>query len=162
MLKTDSAEAGSPGTGKDKASKGKTLKGKSWRQKFDGAKQPHVVTLESAFAGVPAGARLFIPSPRLIADRIETIPAGTTREPVDLRADLARTHGADATCPVTTGIFLRIVAEEALERIAAGTPVAEVTPFWRAIAPGSPLAAKLSCGEDFLRIQRAMERPTAA
>lgn len=162
MLKTKNTEAGSPGTGKDRASMGKTAKGKSWRQKFDGAKQPHVVTLESAFAGVPAGARLFIASPRLIADRIATIPFGTTREPSDLRADLARAHDADATCPVSTGIFLRIVAEEALERIAAGMPVAEVTPFWRAIAPGSPLAAKLSCGDDFLRIQRAMEQPTAA
>lgn len=84
------------------------------------------------------------------------------RDPADLRAALADEHGADATCPVSTAIFLRIVAEAALERIGEGAPVAEVTPFWRVVAPGSKLAAKLSCGNEFLRLRRQMEAPGAS
>jgi hypothetical protein len=33
----------------------------------------------------------------------------------------------------------------------------EPTPFWRVIAPDSPLARKLSCGPDFIRYRRALE-----
>ncbi|NBN79317.1 hypothetical protein GWI72_13655 [Microvirga tunisiensis] len=135
---------------------------KTWMQKLAGGKPPHVVQLESAFAGVPAGARLFIASPRLLDERIALIPRGMVRDPVDLRAELAAEQGADATCPVSTAIFLRIVAEAALERIAGGTPAAEVTPFWRVIAPGSKIAGKLSCGDDYLQLMRDMERTAPA
>lgn len=135
---------------------------KTWRQKLEGGKAPHVVQLESDFAGVPAGARLFIASPRLIDETIAAIPRGQTKEPVALRADLAATNGADATCPVSTAIFLRIVAEAALERIAAGANPAEVTPFWRVIAPGSKIAKKLTCDDAFLSLQRELEVATAA
>jgi hypothetical protein len=127
---------------------------KSWTQKFRGAKPAHVVELEKPFAGVAAGQRLFIPSPALLAERIAALPRGARTDPVALRSELASTHGADATCPVTTAIHLRIVAEHALEQIAAG---AEPTPFWRAIPPESPVAKKLSCGPEFIRQKREAE-----
>lgn len=78
-----------------------------------------------------------------------------------LRAELVARHGADATCPVSTAIFLRIVAEAALEEIAKGRPPAQVTPFWRVIAPGSSIASKLSCGDEFISIMRSMEAQAA-
>lgn len=136
------------------------MKPKSWIGKLAGGKPPHVVELERPFAGVPAGARLFIASPALLDAKVAAIPPGELRDPAALRAELAAEHGADATCPASTAIFLRIVAEAALERIAEGAPVAEVTPFWRVVAPGSKLARKLSCGDDFLTMQRAMEAPS--
>lgn len=38
-----------------------------------------------------------------------------------LREGLSRDEGADTTCPLTTGIFLRIVAEVAEKDLRAGT-----------------------------------------
>ena len=125
---------------------------KSWDEKYRGAKPPHVTVLAKPFAGVGAGERLFIASPALLDERIRAIPAGRTHNPVALRADLARENGAVATCPTSTAIFLRIVAERALERLGD-----DLTPFWRVIAPDSPLARKLSCGPDFIRHRRALE-----
>jgi hypothetical protein len=115
---------------------------KSWRQKFDNGRKAEVVVLERPFAGLMPGRRLLITTPAEIDTWIRTIPAGRTATVDELRRDLARRHGADATCPMTTGIFLRIVAECANEQAASGA--ADVTPFWRVIEPRSPLARKLS------------------
>jgi hypothetical protein len=46
-----------------------------------------------------------------------------------MRDDLAANAGADVTCPTSTGIFVGIVAEAALEQIATGKSASEVTPF---------------------------------
>lgn len=131
----------------------------SWKQKLAGAKAPHTVVLDKPFAGVPAGSTLFIASPALLAEAIRAIPRGTFANVQNLRADLAARHGAQATCPTSTAIFLRIVAEAALEDLAAGRPAADVTPFWRVVDPDGPVAAKLSCGRDFIATMRAMETP---
>lgn len=135
---------------------------KTWTQKLTGGKPPHVTTLEKAFAGVPAGARLFIASPHLLDSTIAAIPRGMFQDVAALRQQLATENGADATCPVSTAIFLRIVAEAALERVSQGTPISAVTPFWRVVDPGSTLATKLSCGDDFIRLQREMEQAVPA
>ena len=42
---------------------------------------------------------------------------------------LAHWHNADVTCPLVTGIFLRIVAEAAEEERLAGKSA--ITPYWR-------------------------------
>ena len=131
---------------------------KTWRQKLAGAGPAHVEVLDKACWGLPIGARLFIATPVMIQERLEAIPCGQTQAVEALRAELATTHGADGTCPLTTGIFLRIVAEVALEELAEGADIAEVAPFWRVIDPKSPLAKKLSCGPDWIRAQRAAEQ----
>ena len=64
---------------------------------------------------------------------------------------------ADKTCPVTTGIFLRIVSEASFEELKAGNDIEEVTPFWRIVNPKSKLAEKLECGIDFIEKQRELE-----
>lgn len=121
-------------------------KKKTWKEKFASAKPAHVAVLEKAFGGVPAGARLAISTPADIAKLLAKTRPGETMSIPDLRANIAKQMKADAACPVTTSIFLRIVAEAALEDLEAGADAAKVTPFWRAIDPNTPLAAKLSCG----------------
>jgi hypothetical protein len=59
---------------------------------------------------------------------------------------------------VTTGIFLRIVAEANYEKLGQGKTPEEITPFWRVIAPDSALARKLSFGPEFLQTQIDRER----
>jgi hypothetical protein len=119
---------------------------KTWKEKFANAKPAHVTVLEKAFGGAPAGARLAISTPADIAKLLAKTKPGETLTLPDLRAKIATYMKADAACPLTTSIFLRIVAEAALEDLEAGAATDKVTPFWRAIDPNTPLAAKLSCG----------------
>ena len=121
-------------------------KPKTWKQKM-AAKPPHTVKLDKDFAGVPAGAKLLISCPLEVAEYLRKhVPAGETREVQQMRRELAALHGADATCPVSTAIFLRTVAEAAWDEIEAGVPVTDVAPFWRVVDPKSPLTKKLRAG----------------
>ncbi len=130
---------------------------KSWTQKAASARPAHVAVLEKAFAGVPAGARLLIPSPPLIEAYLRAIPRGEVRPITQLRAELAAAEAADATCPVTTAIHTRIVAEIATEALDAGLPPEAVVPFWRVVEPRSDLARKLSIGPAGIERLRAAE-----
>ena len=132
---------------------------KSWKQKHASAKPAHVVTLEKSFAGVPAGARLLIPDPALVERHVRGVPPGERMDIAEIRARMAAERGADATCPVTTSIHLRIVAELAVEAAEAGMPDEELAPFWRVVPPEAALAKKLSCGSEFIRRRRAAETP---
>jgi hypothetical protein len=128
-----------------------------WRKRFRAAKPPHNVVLHTDFAGVKAGTVMFISSPAVLADYLAKIPAGETRSIERLRNELARRHGAQATCPVTTALFLRVVAEVALRDLAEGKPMADTIPFWRVIEPGSKIAAKLTCTAEEIAHWRAMD-----
>ena len=125
---------------------------KSWQQKLHNGREPEVVTLVKASGGVPAGSTMLVPTPLQVRDYLDKIPPGTTVPVQTLRADLARDAGADATCPLCTGMFLRIVAEAALEDDSR-----PLTPFWRVIDPESPAAKKLSCGPALIRQMRKAE-----
>jgi hypothetical protein len=138
-------------------------KGTDWRRRFGSAKPPHIVTLPSDFAGVKAGSTMLISSPGEIASYIAAIPAGERRTIPRLRSDLAKRAKVDAMCPVTTAIFLRLVAEVALEDLQAGKDMGQVVPFWRLLSASDKIAARLSCGQEgVLHLQRldaAQEAP---
>lgn len=133
-----------------------------WRKRFGAAKAPHVVMLHADFAGVKAGNTMLISSPGEIANYIARIPQGETRTIDRLRNELARKAGANAMCPVTTAIFLKIVAEVALQDLAEGRRLAEVVPFWRVVLPDSKVAKKLSCGPDHVAHLIALDGGQAA
>ena len=132
-------------------------KQQTWQQKLHCAKVPVVKTVEKKFADIPQGAKMLISCPLEIDQTIRQIPFGKFITPKILRTQLAQRHQADATCPVTTGIFLRIAAEAALEDLNTGTPIADICPFWRVIEPNAALAQKLSCGGLWIEQQRAAE-----
>lgn len=121
---------------------------------------PEVSELEKPFAGYPAGAKMLIPTPAVIKGYIEGIPLGQAKSVPEMRTDLAKKFDADMTCPLTTGIFTRIVAEAALDDLNEGQAVENVTPFWRIVDPKGPLAKKLSCGPEFVAERRTAERTT--
>lgn len=136
-------------------------KPKTWKDKMK-AKPPHIVVLDKDFAGVPAGSRLLISCPVELADYLRSkVPPGETREVQQVRRELAALHGADATCPVSTAIFIRTVSEAAWDDIQAGVPLQQVAPFWRMVDPSSPLAKKLRAGSEWITHQRAAERQAA-
>jgi hypothetical protein len=125
-----------------------TKKPTDWRKRFGSAKPPHVVMLHTNFAGVKAGTTMLISSPGDIAAYLANIPKGETRTLDRLRNELARKAEAQSMCPVTTAIYLRVVAEVSLRDLEEGKRLDEVVPFWRVVMPDSKVAKKLSCGPD--------------
>ncbi|MCC5936962.1 MAG: hypothetical protein JJU34_06750 [Lunatimonas sp.] len=131
---------------------------KTWIEKFRVEKQPEIKRTDKAFADIPEKSLMLIATPRLVDAYIREIPPGTFVDTATIRKDLALAHGAEYTCPVTTGIFLRIVAEATYEELLAGKSLEDVTPFWRAVAPGSPTAKKLTFGQELIIQQREKEQ----
>ena len=123
---------------------------KTWLDKLNEKKEPKTKRIDIDFADIPAGSNMFIATPKLIDEYIQQIGIGKRIDIKTLRKDLAIEHNADYTCPVTTGIFLRIVAEANYEKLQNGKRVEEITPFWRVIEPKSALAKKLTFGQEFL------------
>ena len=130
---------------------------KTWQQKLHPKILPKRVVLEKPFAGIAKGATLFVGTPMLVKEFINTIPYGRSIEAVEMRRRFARAYQSDAMCPVSTGIFLRIIAEAAWEEIQQGKKLNQVTPFWRIIDVHSPLAKKLACGSGFIQQMRNNE-----
>lgn len=125
-------------------------KKKSWLEKLNEKRQTQVKRIEIDFADIPAGSNMLISTPQIIDSYINQIGYGKRINLKIMRKDLALAHHADYTCPVTTGIFLRIVAEANYEKLLQGMNATEITPFWRVIEPNSPLAKKLTFGQEFI------------
>jgi hypothetical protein len=130
---------------------------KTWLEKKHNSKPAHVVVLEKKFAGLPPGKKLLLTSPEIIERYMRRIPRNSHVSFAEMRSDLAKTFGADAACPITSSIHSRIVAEIAIEEMAAGALPRSVTPFWRVVDPKCKFAQKLSIGEAGVEHLRADE-----
>ena len=126
-------------------------------ERLNKAKSPKVVILEKDFAGIRAGNRMFVATPKIVDEFINKIPYGRFITMPELRADLAKEYDCDATCPVSTAIFLRVVAEAALEHLEQGAKTADITPFWRVVAPGDKVSARLPIDQKWLEARRQEE-----
>lgn len=132
-------------------------KRKSWAEKMNPNAQHKVEKADKTFAGIPEGSQMLIATPIIVDEYVKSIPEGSEGSLQQMRKDLAAEYNAEYTCPVTSGIFLRIVAENAYEQLQQGKSVDEITPFWRIIDLKSPTAIKLTFGTDFLIEQRKKE-----
>ncbi len=130
---------------------------KSWTEKLHQAKKPEVKVIDFAFADIPANSKMLIATPKIIDDYVKQIPKGKSVDMLTLRNDLALAHHAACTCPLTTGIFLRIAAEAAYEQYLQHQELHNITPFWRVIEPHSKMAKKLTCGIAFIEEERNKE-----
>lgn len=130
---------------------------KSWLEKYNSVKSYQIKTIDKKFADMPVGTKMLIATPKIIDEYIKQIPFGVEVNLKRMILDLASEFKAEMTCPVTSGIYLRIVSELAFEKHLQGVPLDEVTPFWRVITTKSPLASKLSFGVEFIRKQREFE-----
>jgi hypothetical protein len=132
-------------------------KHKTWQEKLHTGAKPKVKNVESTFADIPAGSSMLIATPEIVDNYINHIPVGAHTSLQQMRNDLAAEYHAQYTCPVTSGIFLRIAAEAAYEAYAAGRQIEKITPFWRMIDSKSPTSKKLTFGTAFVKVQRAKE-----
>ncbi|MBX9785090.1 MAG: hypothetical protein K2X48_17525 [Chitinophagaceae bacterium] len=105
---------------------------------------------------------MLVATPALADAYVREIPKGTETTMTQMRKDLAAEYHADNSCPLTSGIFIRIVAEAAYEEYLQGKPIKNITPFWRIINEKSPAAKKLTFGTEFLMQQRKKEKLDAA
>ncbi|QYK53065.1 MAG: hypothetical protein KF824_12510 [Fimbriimonadaceae bacterium] len=130
---------------------------KTWAEKLNNGKEPVVELIEKDFSWVKAGTKILIVNPLVMKARIEAIPRGQTKTVPQIREELAKEYGADMTCPMSSGIFVRIAAEAAWDEHITGKSIEEITPFWRVIQPKDKVVAKLRCGGDFIEQMRQEE-----
>jgi hypothetical protein len=130
-----------------------------WSAKLNVKKLPKRVKLDKDFAGIKAGSMLFVGTPQIIDEYVRKVSHSETRTIERMRRELARKNQCDATCPVSTAIFLHISAQAPIERIDKGLPLHEVTPFWRVIEARSTIGNKLGIDSQRLAMLREAEQP---
>ena len=128
--------------------------GQTATERLNRAKSSKRVVLKTDFAGLNAGSSMFVATPKIVDDYVNQLPVGQFISMPELRADLAIEHDCDATCPLTTAIFLRLVAEAALEQLESGSEIENVTPFWRVVAPGDQVSSRLPVNRQWLERRR--------
>ena len=92
-----------------------------------------------------AGQKMLISSPKSIANYINNIPFEEKRSIKQMRLDLAQKANVDNTCPLTTGIFLRIAIEPSLADLYINNK--PKLPFWRVISIKDNISKKLSISQ---------------
>jgi hypothetical protein len=132
-------------------------KRKTWHEKMNTGMEPEVKKVDKKFADIPGGATMLIATPEIVDTYIRNIPEGTRTSLQQMRKDLAAEYHAEYCCPVTSGIFLRIVAEAAHEDHLAGKPLKKITPFWRMMDGKAPVVKKLTFGTGFIKEQCVKE-----
>ena len=130
---------------------------KSWIEKRDIDKECQVKINPKKFADIPAGTKMLIPTPKIVDKLVKEIPDGIFLHSKQIRKKLANDYNAEMTCPVVTGISMRIISEAAYEEYQKNKDINKITPFWRIVEPDSKLAGKLACGIDFIIERQTQE-----
>jgi alkylated DNA nucleotide flippase Atl1 len=117
---------------------------KSWRSKLEKAQEPSVFEMTGKWAQRYGAGKMLIPTPMMVDEVIRTVRRGKLITTGAIRKILAEKMGADVTCPLCTGIFVRISAEASEEDRAAGK--ARVTPYWRVVTDKGELNEKFPGG----------------
>ena len=129
---------------------------KTWVEKRDCDKEPLVKINPKSWSDMPKGIKMFLPTPKIVDQYVFNIPKGKFNDVKSLRKEMAKDFNAEMSCPMVTGIALRIVSEASYEEYNAGIDLDAITPFWRMVNPYTTLAGKLACGIDFIS-QRQMD-----
>lgn len=114
-------------------------------EKRDQTGPAKVEVLTEAKGGNYPPGKMLVSTPLEIEAYVRRIPEGRVLTLGALRAALAKDRRADYTCPITTGIFLRIIGEAAEEERAAGKKT--ITPYWRVVRDDGTLIDKLPGGD---------------
>ena len=116
---------------------GKALR-KSWQEKLADSKDlPRVIEVDERMSQRWGTGTCVIPAPLDVDALMRKVPKGKVTTINEIRAALARRHGASIGCPITTGIFAGIAARAAEEAAAEGKK--NITPYWRTLKSGGEL-----------------------
>lgn len=119
---------------------------KSWHEKLANPVPglPKVVDVPEKWVKTMGGRRILVPTPMMVDELVRTVPERRLVTVGQIRRQLAEPCKADSTCPLTTGIFLRIISEAAEEDRQAGKT--DITPYWRVIRDDGSLSPKFPGG----------------
>lgn len=87
------------------------------------------------------------------AEKMKAIPPHPS-----FQAQTRRENNCDASCPVSTSIFLRIVAEHTWEEFSRTGSTKNLAPFWRVMESSSTMAKKLNFDSVWIGVQQELEK----
>ena len=118
---------------------------KSWQEKLaDDKGLPQVKEITDNMSKRWGTGTVVIPAPREVDEIMKQVPRGKVITVSEIRAFLAKKHGASIGCPLTTGIFAWVAAHAAEEAAAEGKK--NITPYWRTLKSGGELNEKYPGG----------------
>ncbi len=119
-------------------------KAKSWRAKLEKDVQRQVVRIDPRMQKRFGKGTMVIPRPLDVDALVREVRKGRLVTIGQMRERLAHDAGADACCPFTSGIFLKIAAFAAEEDREAGK--ARITPYWRVVRDDGSLNERFPDG----------------
>ncbi len=126
------------------------VKTTSWREKLEKEQEAKIVEITPKIAGrfgVRVGQKVVIPRPKDVEMLVRLVRRGELVTLAMLRRRLAQDYRVDIACPLTTGIFLWMVANAAFEDITMQRTTQEtVTPYWRVVNNDGSLYPKFPGG----------------
>ncbi len=123
---------------------------KTWQEKLADSKDlPRVEKITAKMRQSWGQGTFVIPAPMEVDAIMRKVRKGRLITINEIRALLAKKHGATIGCPITTGIFAWIAAHAAEEAADAGKK--RITPYWRTLKSGGELNPKYPGGIDHLR-----------
>ncbi len=132
---------------------------KTWREKLaDDKGLPKVGAVAGKMSTRWGGGTMVIPAPREVDAIMRRVPRGRLVTIQHIREALAKQHGVDIACPLTTGIFSWIAAHAAQEDEKQGFK--RFTPWWRTLKNGGELNPKYPGGLEGLRVRLEAEGHT--
>jgi alkylated DNA nucleotide flippase Atl1 len=120
-------------------------KRKSWCEKLkDDKGLPQVQKITGKMSKRWGTGTVVIPAPMEVNEIMRKVPKGKLITINDIRAFLAKKHGATIGCPITTGIFAWVAANAAEEQKQQGEK--DLTPYWRTLKTGGVINEKYPGG----------------
>ena len=116
----------------------------SWREKLEKQQEPKLVSIPPKMQKNFGRGMMLIPRPLDVDALMRRARKGKLLTVRQIRERLATLHRADTTCPLCTGIFVRIAAETAEEDRRAGRK--QITPYWRVVRDDGSLNEKFPGG----------------
>jgi len=113
-----------------------------WQEKLQRPQEPKIVPVPPKM--VRFGKReMLIPTPKLVDDIVRRVPKGKLVTVGELRTKLARDHGGDVACPLTTGI---LCASLPRPRTKHRSREQSASPYWRIVRDNGELNPKFPGG----------------
>jgi len=115
-----------------------------WRDKLTREQAPKIVDIPPRMQRQWGRGTMAIARPLDVDALMRKVRKGKVATVKQIMTKLAEIYGSDTMCPMTTGIFIRIVAEAAEEDRAAGKT--RITPYWRTLKGDGKLNEKYPGG----------------
>ncbi len=122
-------------------------KRKSWSEKLKNSKGlPKVEKITDKMSKRWGSGTVVTPAPMDVNEIMRRVPKGKLVTINDIRAALAKKHGATIGCPITTGIFAWVAANAAEEQRQKGEK--DIIPYWRTLKTGGVINEKYPGGAE--------------